>query len=124
MRKGFLLVTLLSLGSSAACGGSSSETPFPIEPNQAELRSGMLTRPHTLPAGRRADAGRPSSEEESTDENGEPLAAPDEASEPTRESERTVPDSNAPPGAASDAGAPAPGNAGLPTWGGTQAPKR
>src|SRR6185436_4047707 len=65
MRNGFRLVALVVLGSMAspACGGSSSETPFPIEPNQAELRSGMLTRPHTPPPKRKKRAGPESAEE-------------------------------------------------------------
>jgi len=83
MRNGFRLVALVVLGSMAspACGGSSSETPFPIEPNQAELRSGMLTRPHTPPPKRKKRAG-PESAEEPEEESSE-RGAPGGATEPS-----------------------------------------
>ena len=133
MRSGFLVVTLVALGStaSAACGGSSSETPFPIEPNQAELRSGMLTRAQYVPVSRRTDGGRQSAEEQGA----EPGTDPSEATEGARgaddeTNEKTPvtgsPASEPPPSDTSeaDAGAPAQGGKAAPTWGEPRAPKR
>jgi hypothetical protein len=128
MRNGFLVVTLGA--ASVACGGSSSETPFPIEPNQAELRSGMLTRARYVPVKRSADGGGRGAEEQD-DEGSEPSGEPgegsrsagDETIEQTPAPGSAAPDT-APSGASeSDAGAPATGGTAPPTWG-APGPKR
>ncbi len=60
MRPALLLGSLLILGSIAACGGSSSETPWPVEPEGPGLGpagEGSAT-PSVVPVDR-PDAGRP-----------------------------------------------------------------
>jgi|SRR6185295_12468450 len=131
MRTGFWVVTLCALG--AACGGSSSETPFPIEPNQAELRAGALKRAHHIVVTKKKDAGE-SLEDETDEESAPPDKAPNETSgadagATEHATEGRTGESNAPASGArgtseADSGALAPGRGGPPTWGGSVPPAK
>ena len=59
---------LLALGWLTACGGSSSETPFPLAPDLSRLEGKPATRHIVVSEGRAADAGpEPSPEPDQPD---------------------------------------------------------